>query len=63
MKLAKVLEKYLWAEKISQKDFAAQRGISASTLGRFLRGTHQLDGNHLAQLLIWLLGEDNEPTA
>ena len=59
MVLAKVLEQYLWAQKISQKDFAAKMGMSASSLGRFLRGSHTLDSRHLANLLTWLLGEDD----
>ncbi len=57
MRLAIVLRQYLWAEKMSNKEFAEQRGISASSMGRFLNGTKSLDGPHLASLIRWLLEE------
>lgn len=63
MNLAIVLKQYLWAQKMSNKEFADQRGISASSVGRFLNGTKSLDGSHLASLVRWLLEEPGEPTA
>lgn len=62
MRLAHVLEQYLWAQKITNKEFAETQGISASSLGRFLRGTHTLDSRHLATLLRWLLEEMDDTT-
>ena len=59
MKLATVVKQYLWAEKLTNKEFAEQLGISASSLGRFLNGTKSLDGHHLASLVRWLLEESD----
>ncbi len=58
MRLATVVKQYLWAEKLSNKEFADQLGISASSMGRFLNGTKSLDGPHLATLVRWLLETD-----
>lgn len=57
MNLSTVVKQYLWAQGLSQKEFAEARGIPASSLGRFLRGTHALESKHLVSLLKWLMEE------
>lgn len=59
MNLAIVLKQYLWAEKMSHRDFANKMGWSRATVDRFLTG-RGLDGKHLASLLRWLLEEAKE---
>lgn len=54
MRLAILLKRYRIFEEINQRDFAAELGISASTLCRIERG-EEMDGNTLAKILTWML--------
>ena len=59
MKLGRVLSGYRYAERMQQKDLAAEIGIAASTLNRFELGNAVPNGE-LGAILAWLLKNDGD---
>jgi transcriptional regulator with XRE-family HTH domain len=57
LRLAAVLAKWRWAEKLSLREAAAEMGLTLSTLQRIETRDGDLDGATLAKIIRWLLTE------
>lgn len=59
LRLARVVDDYLLLNRIQRKDFAADTGLSASVVTRWLNG-RAISEENLAAVLRWLLDEVSE---
>ena len=61
MRLRKVIDNHLVIERLTRSDFSKEMGWSPSQVSRWLNGGKHgnLSGQHLSELLRWLL-EDEE---
>lgn len=60
-RFAEMLRRYIDAERITQKQLAAESGISGANLSRFLSGDTGLSAAHMLSLVQWALGTKPEP--
>ncbi len=59
IRLAEVVEGYLWATRRTQTNLAKELGISKPTLSRFLTDGKDMSQANLATMLRWLLEDAN----
>ena len=59
MKLRTVIENYLVMSRTSHAQLSLELGWRSNTMSRFLRGI-DINQAHFAELLIWLLKEEDE---
>ena len=60
MRLFKVVEDYIYYNKISQREFSRQTGINVASLNRWLKHGTLPNVDNMTKLFSWLLTEEKK---